>query len=160
MGIDSLRIYHGQDVQPPNTGYNWGEWRVDNSDSASFQRRDGIGCESELQLGGLWYIGAPRSFANNPDINDPAFRAWFETVQAWTQRIYQEGYTRSPGIALILQEYGSINGEIDPSQPFQIATGRQPTHAAGGISPYLINWLMGDDDLINFVTPPPPPDPE
>lgn len=108
VGIDSLRVSDGQNAQTSKNGLNWGEWRVYNEDSDSLQRRGGIGCEVELGLGYAWYIGAPRSLDNNPMIDDAHSRTWFRNIPSWKERMYQEGYTRTPGTARILQEYGSI----------------------------------------------------
>lgn len=114
--------------------------------------RDGFDCDEDL--GDLWHIGSPRHIENRDE-------PWVHLLQAWSKRIYQQSYVKSPGLALILEpDLASGHGEeIDPHHPGTLSRGGMSTTAAGRRNPYYLNRVM-DRENYNFFPPAPPPDRE
>lgn len=146
FGTNSVQVFHGQYWRP---GEGYASWRVYHGDG-TLNRRDGFNCDRDLN--GLWYVGSPRDVSEEPE--------WSQLLQRWGERIYGEGYLRSPGLGLILESnLPSGHGEeIDPENPGTLSRGSMATTAAGHRNPYLMNWLIDSGDLYNFFTAAPPSD--
>ncbi|KAM0467219.1 hypothetical protein ACHAP7_012162 [Fusarium lateritium] len=156
MGITGMSVFHGQEAVVEER-----TWRADGRGTTATARNGWYCRQAE---GSLWFVGAPIPNMPPPgddddsgsegDQSDP--ERFYRSIQSFGASLYTQGYVAAPGLRLILEGGGSLNGDIDPENPGRLLTGRQTSSALRGLIPYGVNWLIDRFRGYDLFIPPPP----
>ncbi|KAM5353155.1 hypothetical protein ACJZ2D_016957 [Fusarium nematophilum] len=143
MGVTGMTVYHGQDVELVQGRRSW---RVNNQEHTVRTGRSGWYCQ---EGGGLWFVGAPSPEAESDIL--------YEEMDNFGRLLWRQGYVRSPGLRLIMEDRGSMDTEIDPENPGTLLRRGEASSALRGGDPYSVNWLMDENDDYDLTISPPLP---
>ncbi|KAL0258443.1 hypothetical protein SLS55_005936 [Diplodia seriata] len=142
IGTSTIRMFHGQWAEYENQGY-----RVHNRARHGMNSRSAFDCPDSTSH---WYIGRP---AVDTTFLDRADRDFYDLVQAWGERLFNDGYAGRAGVSRIFTGGSRLaNGDMDPDSPGTLLLPWDPSWPNSELDPSSISWRIlgpsGDDEWI------------